>query len=255
MPDTIIALAQSASVRGDTEANLRRHLQFTALAAEKGAQLIVFPELSLTGYEPDLAAELAFTEDDERLKPLKDLSARHRIIIVAGAPFRTENGLHIAAFILYPDGEGSVYTKHYLHAGEEKYFVAGRLNPAILLGEEKIAVAVCADMANPLHAEDAARAGCTIYLASAFITPGGYEADARILKNYAQNHSMTVMKANYSGHSGGFSSAGRSAVWSEKGDLAGVLEGDGEGILLATKENNHWKCSTITIGPRGRANA
>lgn len=253
MPETIIALAQSASLRGDTEANLQKHMEFTALAAEKRAQLIVFPELSLTGYEPDLAAELAFTEDDARLKPLKDLAELHRIIIVAGAPFCTESALHIAAFILYPCGEGSVYTKHYLHEGEEKFFVAGRLNPAILLGEEKIAMAVCADIANPVHAKDAARAGSTIYLASAFITPGGYEAEARILKNYARKHSMTVMKANYSGQSGGFPSAGRSAIWSANGELTGELPGEGEGILLAKKEKTGWKCEGISMpGPKVR---
>lgn len=246
-PKTTIALAQSASTRGDTEANLRKHMEFTALAAEKGAQLIVFPELSLTGYEPDIAAELAFPEDDKRLIPLKELAVRQQIIILAGAPFRSEKGLHIAAFIFYPDRPTAVYTKHYLHPGEENFFTPGSLNPVISLGEEKIAVAVCADMANPLHAQEAAGAGCTIYLGSAFITPGGYEADARILKNYAHNHCMTVMMANYSGRSGGFDSAGRSAVWSETGDLAGELAGDGEGVLLATKENNHWKCEGISM--------
>lgn len=247
MEKTIIALAQSASTRGDIEANLRKHLDFTAMAAEKGAQLVVFPELSLTGYEPDLAEELAFSEDDKRLGPLKELAVINSIIILAGAPYRSESGIQIAAFILYPDGKTLVYTKHFLHSGEEKFFVPGNLNPAIRLGAEKIAVAVCADMANPQHAKEAAGAGSTIYLGSAFITPGGYEADARILENYAQNYSMTVMMVNYSGPSGGFNSAGRSGVWSETGALAGELAGDGEGILLVTKENNCWKCEDLFV--------
>lgn len=247
MRKTIIALAQSASKRGKLEENLQTHQQLIELAAENGAQLIAFPELSLTGYEPDLASDLGFIEDDVRLNPLKELAARHQIIILAGAPFRTEEGLHIAAFILYPNREVKIYTKHYLHPGEEKFFIPGNLNPAIPLGQEKIAVAVCADIANPLHPEDAAKAGCTLYLASAFITPGGYEVDANLLKEYALQHQMPVMLANYSGNSGGFESAGRSALWSENGQLVGEFNGSGEGLLLAVKERVSWKTKAVSI--------
>ena len=54
-----IAAAQSSSVKGDIEENIRRHCEIAALADSHGAHVIVFPELSLTGYEPTVAAELA----------------------------------------------------------------------------------------------------------------------------------------------------------------------------------------------------
>ncbi|HJR33258.1 MAG TPA: nitrilase-related carbon-nitrogen hydrolase, partial [Pseudomonas sp.] len=49
MTTLTIAAAQSISVAGDLAANIARHLRFMQVAAEQGVQLLVFPELSLTG--------------------------------------------------------------------------------------------------------------------------------------------------------------------------------------------------------------
>ncbi|MGH2830821.1 MAG: nitrilase-related carbon-nitrogen hydrolase, partial [Actinomycetota bacterium] len=46
-----IAVAQTSPVRGDVQANLEEHGRLVRVAAAEGAQLVVFPELSLTGYE------------------------------------------------------------------------------------------------------------------------------------------------------------------------------------------------------------
>ena len=52
-----LAAAQTISIPGDVAANIQRHLAMMRAAAEQGVQLLVFPELSLTGYEPFLAAD------------------------------------------------------------------------------------------------------------------------------------------------------------------------------------------------------
>lgn len=55
-----IALAQISSVLGDVERNVARHIEWTERAIERGADAIVFPELSLTGYTlRDLNFEIA----------------------------------------------------------------------------------------------------------------------------------------------------------------------------------------------------
>jgi predicted amidohydrolase len=59
-----IAAAQSQSVKGDIAANVRRHAEFVRVAAALKADVIVFPELSLSGYEPTIAAEVALSPDD-----------------------------------------------------------------------------------------------------------------------------------------------------------------------------------------------
>jgi predicted amidohydrolase len=70
MPGFKIAAAQGVSVRGDIPRNITTHSTAIATAAMQGVSVLVFPELSLTGYEPDLAAELAMTPSDSRLTPL-----------------------------------------------------------------------------------------------------------------------------------------------------------------------------------------
>jgi predicted amidohydrolase len=192
----VMAVAQTASVRGDVEGNVATHTRFADAAARHGARLIVFPELSLTGYEPDIAATHTLTPEDPLLRPLQDAAKRHSVTIVAGAPYRSPKGLHIAAFAIQPDG-ARVYTKHHLHSGEERYFVAGTMGLQIGLDGERVSFAVCADTTHPTHAEAAARAGATVYAAGVFITPTGIEADSTQLMGYAKKHRMVVLMANY----------------------------------------------------------
>ena len=69
----IIALAQLKSICGDIDANIGKHLSFIEKAAEFKSNLIVFPELSLTGYEPTLAKELALNYKTENFYRYKKL--------------------------------------------------------------------------------------------------------------------------------------------------------------------------------------
>ncbi|KFX83972.1 amidohydrolase, partial [Ralstonia solanacearum] len=73
-----IAAAQSVSAAGDVQGNVGRHLAFLHEAAARHVRLIVFPELSLTGYESAIAHEAAMHADDARLAPLRDACVRKR---------------------------------------------------------------------------------------------------------------------------------------------------------------------------------
>src|SRR5262249_22829432 len=97
-----LAAAQTVPKRGDVEANVEGHIRLIHVAAEAHARVLVFPELSLTGYELDLADELAFSEDDARLNPLLDSASSFGMTLVVGAPVRIGSLLHIGAFILSP---------------------------------------------------------------------------------------------------------------------------------------------------------
>ncbi len=66
MKNLKVAVAQISSIRGDIDNNIKTHVNATIKAREEGVSLLVFPELSLTGYELDLAKTLAFTVDDVR---------------------------------------------------------------------------------------------------------------------------------------------------------------------------------------------
>ncbi len=258
-PRRSIAAAQTVPVRGEIDANLERHLQLVDVAADEGTQVLVFPELSLTGYELDLGGSLAFSETDPRLDPLVDAASSRAMTLVVGAPVTMAGGLHIGALIISPNREVSVYTKHHLGAfsnsaavdgivppAERTFFEPGDSNPLVRLGDQLAAVAVCADTGRPSHPQRAADRGAKIYLASMFVIPSEFEAETANLKASATQHSMTVVFANYGGPSGGLASAGRSSIWSERGVLLARLGPTGAGVVIATEECDGWRAGMIS---------
>jgi predicted amidohydrolase len=241
-----VAAAQTIPARGDVAANLGEHVRLIALAAARDVGLLVFPELSLTGYELDLAAQLAFSEEDPRLDPLRESALSRGITLVVGAPVRVGERLHIGAFIVSAHGSLELYTKRRLGAfppdvnpggvvppPEPSVFEPGDRDPLLSYGDHTAALAICADIGDPAHASRAAARGASCYLASMFVIPTDYAADTARLEGYAGQHSMNVLFSNYGGPSGGLPSAGRSAIWSAQGKLLAQLEPSGSGIAVA----------------------
>ena len=121
-----VAVAQITSLKGDVEKNIETHLIAIAKASSLGVSYIVFPELSLTGYEPEIANDLAFTLDDFRLKPLIDAAIKNNISVGVGAPLKSGGLPKIGLIIISQLGCVESYAKMHLHAGEEIYFTAGQ---------------------------------------------------------------------------------------------------------------------------------
>ena len=258
-----IAVAQTCPVKGDIAANLEQHLRLAEAAAVEGAQLVLFPELSLTGYEIELADRLAFSEDDPRLAPLVELGAACGVILIAGAPVRIATKLHIGAFIIGPGRAISLYTKRRLGAfteaarrdgvvppAEATVFEPGDRDPPIPVACGTAAVAICADIGEPLHPARAAERGAVTYLASMFVIPSEFGGDAAKLRGYAVRHSMAVALANFGSASGGLASAGRSSIWSDTGDLLIQLGPSGAGIALATERAGEWTATSQVFDDR-----
>jgi predicted amidohydrolase len=256
-----IAVAQTVPARGDVAANLEQHVRLARIASAEGAQVVVFPELSLTGYEMDLAESLGFSETDSRLTPLIDLASSLSIILIAGAPVRLGPRLHIGALILTPERRVEVYTKQHLGAfsasaarggivppAEATVFSPGDRNPLVRVGDRTAGVAVCADTGRPSHARSAAERGASIYLASMFVIPSEFERETASLGEYARRHSMAVGFANYGGPSGGLASGGRSAIWSETGGCLISLPPSGAGVAVARQDRGGWRVRTIVPG-------
>jgi len=238
-----VALAQIAAHKGDVEANIRTHLRMIDLARTHESDFIVFPELSLTGYEPMLAGELSFDLADHRLDPLREACRQKQITVIAGAPIKCRSIPILGSFVLFPNGTCTVYAKKYLHAGEELFFAPHDWNPLLIFKGDVVSLAICADTNNPLHAKAAHENNSTVYLASVLITSNGYSEDTAVLKNYARQYHMTVMLANYCGFTGGYEAAGGSAVIDSRGETLGALDRCREGILVARRQRQHeWIC-------------
>jgi predicted amidohydrolase len=243
---TTIALAQISSQKGDINANIHTHLRMIDIAHSQKSDFIVFPELSLTGYEPTLARELAFDLADCRLDPLRKACRQRQITVIAGAPIKYRDTVVLGAFVFFPNGTCTVYSKRHLHPGEEKAFIPHDWNPLLVHKGEVISLAICADINNPLHAKTAYENRSTVYLASVLITPNGYPDDTETLKKYAHEYQMTVMMANYCGVTGGYEAAGGSIVIDSYGKEIAVLDHCKEGILFARRHRRHeWFCTPI----------
>ena len=249
----VIAAAQIAVRRADTPAaladNFAAHLAAMHHAADAGVDILVFPELSLTGYELDLLAAQAFTEGDARLAPLRDFAAPRRLCALIGAPLSNPQGKpHIGTLILHPGGEITRYAKQHLHASENDYAAPGEADTQVFaVGETRCAPAICYDTAHATHAKRAAQAGAALYLAGVLWSEKGYAADAADLARAARENKLTCLVANHGAPSGGYQSAGRSALWAPGGALVAAAPGTGNALLVARPQAQGWHGEIIPL--------
>ncbi|KAF2517239.1 carbon-nitrogen hydrolase family protein [Flavobacterium foetidum] len=242
----ILAAAQTKPKRGDISANLLNHYHLIELAAQNDVNLIVFPELSITGYEREHAEALVFTEDDYRIDHLKELAVRNNIVIVVGAPVVIDSKMYIGEFIIAPDDSVSIYTKQFLHEGEDEFFQSSfDYDPMITIEDQNISFAICADIYHSEHPEKASNRDTDIYIASIFFSPNGIPSAYKNLQNYAEKHKINVLMSNFSGESWGSPSAGQSAFWNNKGELIGQMNDSDSGLLLVEKVNDTWTTKVI----------
>lgn len=227
-----ICVAQTKPVTGNIEANINNHKQFIIHAVTYGADTIVFPELSITGYEPTLAKALATDKDDNRLDIFQELSNANRITIGIGMPLKSSNGIQIGMIIFQPHQSRLVYAKQHLHADEYPYFVNGEQQVYLLSDQLKIAIAICYELSVAEHAENVYRENADIYIASVAKTATGVEKATISLAGIASKYAMTVLMSNCIGLCDGVNCGGKSSVWNKKGELTGQLDDTSEGILL-----------------------
>lgn len=230
-----ISVAQAKPVAGNIEQNIAKHLQLIDLA--KGAGLIVFSELSLTGYEPSLAASLATEIDDKRLDVFQTVSDRQKITICLGLPIKQEEAVSISMVIIQPNEPRQLYSKTYLHADEEPFFVSHQ-NDINLTISSRITFAICYELSVPEHTSNAFKNGENIYIASVSKTKKGIDKALATLAGTASCYKTTVLLSNAIGTEDGGQSAGHSSAWDNKGVLLAQLSEEDEGVILLDTETH-----------------
>ena len=227
-----ICLAQTRPVSGDVPSNISRHHQLVTFAAACGSEFILFPELSITGYEPALGHTLATTPEDHRFAVFQNSSNFHNIAIAFGVPLKTEIRPTISLLVFQPRQPCLTYSKQYLHPDEAPYFTAGNSNAGLLNGKNKLALAICYEISVREHAENAYNSGAEIYLASVAKSAEGVRKAGERLSQIAKEYAMTVCMANCTGLNDGMVCAGRSAAWNKRGELLAQLDDSSEVLLL-----------------------
>lgn len=236
----LLCAAQIKPISGDVSHNIEKHADFIRQAALHQVDFILFPELSLTGYEPGLAEKLATRPDDKRFAVFSELSALHGMTIALGMPIRQQEGIVIGMLVFQPGKEVSLYAKQRLHADEEPFFIPGNSQLIVEIKGEKIAPAICYESLLPEHVEQVSQSGVGIYAASVAKSAGGIEKAYRHYPKIAASHEMTILMSNCIGlcdtaessSAANFESVGQTAIWNKKEILAGQLDAQTEGMLI-----------------------
>src|SRR6059058_1422421 len=147
-----VALAQINCTVGDISGNARKIKEWIGRARDEGAQLVVFPELALTGYPPeDLLLKTHFV--DAAGAALRELAKEARdIVALVGFPERADDVYNAAAVLA--DGEvAAVYRKVFLPNygvfDEQRYFQAGTDAALFELNGVAIGLTICEDIWEP----------------------------------------------------------------------------------------------------------
>ena len=227
-----ICVAQTRPVKGDISSNIVQHKKLINLAVSHNADMVIFPELSLTGYEPELAAALATNPDDDRFDDFQHMSDTHRIAIGVGMPTKANKGICISMILFLPHEARKMYSKHYLHSDEKPFFVSGQNFASLKIKNTNIALAICYELSIPEHSGNAFKNGAEVYIASAAKSKSGFEKAAKSLSEIAKKYSMTALMSNAVGPCDNFISVGQTGVWNKNGHLTGKLDDTCDGILV-----------------------
>lgn len=227
-----ICVAQTRPSTGNILVNIENHKKLITLAVSYKADIIIFPELSLTGYEPALAKDLATDQHDERFDSLQKMSNEAQITIGVGVPTKNNEGISISMILFQPHKAREIYSKKFIHADEEKFFIPGKNEINLTDDAANIAIAICYEISVPEHSENAFKSGAKIYIASVAKTPGEVNKAVNTLSGIAKQYKMTVLMSNAVGQAEDYECGGKTSIWNNKGILMAQLNDTGEGLLI-----------------------
>ncbi len=242
-----IALAQHDSLVGDLQGNADKILLWVNRARDElGAEIILFPELNLTGYPPeDLLLRHSFITDTRKVLD-RLIKKIHGITAVIGCPILENNCLYNSAVVI-KDGETVArYDKQNLpnHSvfDEKRYFIAGETPCIIETDAGKIGISICEDIWQDGPITQAVQAGAELILN---LNASPYHIDKRAerfdaVSRQARENSIPVIYVNMIGGQDELVFDGGSFVVDEKGDSlmhAPVFEEDLSVLEFTRTEN------------------
>jgi predicted amidohydrolase len=221
-----VAAAQPPCAAGDVRRNAGAHAEAVRAAR---ARVVVFPELSLTGYE--LEAQPVAPEDPA-LAPVLEACAATGALALVGAPVPGEDGrVHIGVLALSPAGAAVAYRKTWLGDAEAARFTPGEGPAALAVDGWRLGLGVCKDTGVAAHVEGTAALGVDAYVAGLVHRPEELAVQEARAVAIARACRAYVAFASFAGATGGGydRTAGASAVWSPSGGVlaqAGARPGE-----------------------------
>ena len=235
-----LALAQIDTRVGDIEGNSAKIRDYTGRARDAGAELVLFPELAVTGYPPeDLLLKEHFLR--RARAALEALAAdTEGIVSLVGFPERSEDVYNSLAVLA--DGEvKAIYRKtqlpNYGVFDEQRYFQSGDAGAVIDLGDARLGLTICEDIWNPGSPEsDEALAGASLIVnlsASPYHRGKGIQRE-RMLIQRARDNLCAVAFCNLVGGQDELVFDGHSLVIDHEGCVLARGPQFAEGLVVAT---------------------
>lgn len=243
-----LALVQRHSVKADIDRNLASMLAFVERASAAGAEVVCFPEMSLTGYiDPLTRADSLITWDDDRLSPLLHASAHLHMTLVVGIAERREGGMPFIAQGVIRDGAlAGVYRKINVASDEIDRFSCGSEPLVFSQGTTTLGIGICADVDDSSLFEDYAARGANLVLLLA--APGldgpqatrdweqGYVWWRDKLRDqlgaYARGFGLHIAVATQAGRTINEDFPGGGYVFDAEGTLVASTDDGAEGVLI-----------------------
>ena len=242
-----VALAQIDPALGDRSRNLERHREWVKLAVGAGAKLLVFPELSLTGYFlKDLVPESAIQLDSKEMRDLAALSTE--LDIVLGTVIESPDHRYFNASLYFRQGElvhvhRKVYLPTYGMFDEQRYFAPGDRFRSFATAFGRAGMLVCEDIWHLSSAYILSLEGVDMIICPSSSPGRGITTDERlgtaesyrlVCRTYAQFLTTFFLYCNRVGFEDGANFWGGSMVIGPNGDIIAQHEDADEALVLAT---------------------
>lgn len=241
-----IALAQIDMLVGDVAGNADRAIHYACKARdESGADLVVFPELALSGYPPE---DLLFRKDfigDCKQAVFRVAEQTKGIDVVIGVPWSDQAGLHNAACLLRDGRIEARYYKqrlpNYAVFDEKRYFVAGTESCVFDCKGHRLGLSICEDIWHPEPARAARAAGAEL-LININASPFHRSKHGERLENLRYRCGETGLPIVYLNLVGGQDELvfdGRSLVMNSEGKRVLQMPGFAEQLAIVDVPLNH----------------
>ncbi len=235
-----IALVQINPVVGDFQGNRNKIISKIKEVRENLADVVVFPELAITGYPPeDLLLRRHFIEDAEaEILKIK----RHTdgiTVIIGGISAGSKGGVYNSAFIFCDKVLAGVYNKivlpNYGVFDEKRYFEGGDELYILDAGELKIGVSICEDIwgdALPCKMQAKEGADVIVNISASPFHAGKYRERLAMVKSFSEKNNVSVVYVNMVGGQDELVFDGGSFCFAKGGKFCGMAPFFEEGILF-----------------------
>jgi len=221
-----VSLAQINSTVGDLKGNSDKILSFIEKAHARESDIVIFPELALTGYPPeDLLLKPQFLQ--ENMEALNSLAGEVRGIVAVVGFVEVEDDIFNALAVISEGEVRGVYRKIFLPNygvfDEYRYFQRGRETPVFLINGTRVGVSICEDIWYPegphLNQAIGGEAQVLVNISASPFHVGKRELREKMLSTRAQECGAIVAYVNMVGGQDELVFDGGSLVFDEKGYL------------------------------------